>query len=222
MNGARILLVDDHELVREAMIRLFEKEAGITLAAACASVREALDIVSQQAIELVVLDYDLGEELGTEFLYAAPARGFHGPVLVLTGGLNRWAEAQLRSYGVAGIVLKTCPTTTLIRCIKLALAGQTCDSQSLLTPVAPTPGRPRVRVKEFTQRELQVLNAVVNGSSNKEIADWLSVSETSVKFTLQRLFKKTGVRTRSQLVRIALEDPGYHNPQNAKLVQPSP
>lgn len=182
---------------------LFQSEPGMTLAGACASVREALDIVSQQAIDLVVLDYDLGDELGTQFLSAAPARGYHGPVLVLTGGLSRWALAQLLSHAVVGIVLKTCPTTTLIRCIGLALSGQTCKSHPLLMPTLPTLDQPRLRLKEFTQRELQVLDAVVNGSSNKEIAHQLSVSESSVKFTLQRLFEKTGVRTRSQLVRIA-------------------
>jgi DNA-binding NarL/FixJ family response regulator len=67
------------------------------------------------------------------------------------------------------------------------------------------PAQPQAQLQQFTPRELQVLSNVFEGLANKEIATRLGVSESSVKATLQQLFAKTGVRTRSQLVRIVLE-----------------
>jgi DNA-binding NarL/FixJ family response regulator len=94
----------------------------------------------------------------------------------------------------------------LVDAIRDVLAGKVWFEQDYLHKIvgrASTDGLPRTR--KLTEREEQVLRGVFEGMANKQIADRLQVSESSVKATLQQLFQKTGVRTRSQLVRIALE-----------------
>jgi len=99
----------------------------------------------------------------------------------------------------------------LIEGIHDVLAGKVWFDRELLQEAMGSVG-PRQESKEerFTEREQQVLSYVFEGLVNKEIAERIGVSESSVKATLQQLFSKTGVRTRSQLVRVALEQ---HNNQ---------
>jgi DNA-binding NarL/FixJ family response regulator len=95
----------------------------------------------------------------------------------------------------------------LAQAIRDVMAGKVwLDQEQLQTALRTEVGTPQdSRTRSFTEREQQVLSCVFEGLANKEIAARIGVSETSVKATLQQLFSKTGVRTRSQLVRIVLE-----------------
>jgi DNA-binding NarL/FixJ family response regulator len=107
----------------------------------------------------------------------------------------------LIGLGVSGIFLKQSSPALLIAAIRKVIGGEMWldgNSARLLVPAANPP-------LEFTGREREVLRGVFEGLSNKEIAVRLGISESTVKAGLQQLFQKTGVRTRSQLVRIALE-----------------
>jgi len=110
--------------------------------------------------------------------------------------------------GIAGILRKHCSPAALAQSIRDVSGGKDFFEPGYLRSVlagiaAPAP---EYRRKKLTDRERQVLRHVFEGLANKEIADRLQVSESSVKATLQQLFSKTGVRTRSQLVRTALEN----------------
>ncbi|MGA3210025.1 MAG: response regulator transcription factor [Terriglobales bacterium] len=203
----RILLLDDHALFRESVCRLLAAEPGFEVAAHCGMIPEALQILRQKAIDVVLLDFDLGERDGREFLRLAKAQGFNGRVLVVTAGLAEGAAAELIRSGISGIFPKHESAALLARGIRDVVAGKVwLDQDQLqiaLKAEAATP--PGDRSKAFTARERQVLSCVFDGLANKEIADRIGVSESSVKATLQQLFSKTGVRTRSQLVRIVLE-----------------
>ena len=207
-NRIHILVVDDHTLFRESVTRLLAAEPDFAIAGHCASADEALRLVETTPVDVVLLDYDLGDGKGTEFLAKAQARGFTGRVLVVTAGVSELEAAEMIRLGIAGILRKHCSPAALAQSIRDVSGGKEYFEPGYLRSVlvGVTASRPEGRRKKLTDRERQVLHYVFEGLANKEIAERLQVSESSVKATLQQLFAKTGVRTRSQLVRTALEN----------------
>jgi DNA-binding NarL/FixJ family response regulator len=203
----RILLLDDHTLFRESASRLLAAEPGFAVAAHCGTIAEGLQILRRQPIDIVLLDFDLGDSDGRKFLRLAKEQGFRGRVLVVTAGLDAEVAAELIRSGISGVFRKHDSAALLGQAIRDVMAGKVWleqeQLQTALSGNAPVSGANRA--KPFTARERQVLSCVFEGLANKEIAERIAVSESSVKATLQQLFSKTGVRTRSQLVRIVLE-----------------
>ena len=202
----RILVVDDHALFREGLARLLEAEPDFSLVEHCTSVDEAMRSLSKNQIDVVLLDFDLGLQRGQEFLERVRARGFPGRILIVTAGMSDHDAVEALRLGAAGIFLKHSPTALLVKSIRKVMDGEPwLDSRYLgaLMQARDKPNKPRST--KFTERETAVLRGVFQGLANKEIADSLKISETSVKAALQQLFEKTGVRTRGQLVRVALE-----------------
>ncbi|HUB58919.1 MAG TPA: response regulator transcription factor [Candidatus Micrarchaeia archaeon] len=204
----RLLLIDDHTLFRESVARLLQAEPGFEVVAHCGSGVEAIQIIeSFQEIDVVLLDLDLGQERGADFLDRLQKARFEGKVLLVTAGVNETEIPGLIRKGISGVFMKHGSPTLLIQGIRETMAGRVLFGQDLLRRAlekSEAPGSNQDRSK-FTRRERQVLSFVFEGLSNKQIADRLQISETAVKASLQQLFAKTGVRTRSQLVRVALE-----------------
>jgi two-component system nitrate/nitrite response regulator NarL len=203
----RVLIVDDHTLFRESVARLLQAEHNLETRH-CGSVRECLSLIADWPPDVVLLDFDLGNEKASAFLDQAHAAGFHGKTLLLTAGVNELEAADLIRQGISGIVLKHSSPTELSQSIREALAGKVWFDQGYLKKVLEKAAAPQgiaAKARTLTERERQVLSFVFEGLANKEIADRLQISESSVKASLQQLFEKTGVRTRSQLVRVALE-----------------
>jgi two-component system nitrate/nitrite response regulator NarL len=206
-----VLVVDDHALFRESVARLLEAEPDFRVAGTCGTVDAALEVIGTTPVDVVLLDFDLGARNGGEFVSAARRQGFGGKILVVTAGVEVDEAATLIRQGVAGIFMKHESAAKLTRGIRDISAGRVWFDQGFLDVALGSAGagQERRRVTPFTERERAVLSLVFEGLANKEIADRIGVSESSVKGTLQQLFMKTGVRTRSQLVRIALEQ--YRN-----------
>lgn len=203
---AKILLVDDHALFRESVARFLDAEPELQVTGCCATVEEASDFLRANAVDLVLLDFDLGERNGLDFMRVSEGVGFTGKVLLVTAGVDEMNAANLVKRGIAGVFLKHDPPALLVDAIREVLAGKVWFDQSYLKNVLGRAAKEELpHTRKLTDRERQVLAGVFEGLANKQIADRLQVSENSVKATLQQLFQKTGVRTRSQLVRIALE-----------------
>jgi two-component system, NarL family, nitrate/nitrite response regulator NarL len=204
----RILIIDDHSLFRESLSRLLQTESDLKIAATSASVTEALALPELKEIDLVLLDYDLGPEQGTQFIDRARGAGFEGRILMVTAGMSDGAMFRALESGSSGVFLKHSSPNRLVEAIRKVVAGEVwLDPAVTRTIIAAASGQsaaPR-RTQSLTQREQTVLKGVFEGLTNKEIGARLSISESSVKAVLQQLFEKTGVRTRSQLVRIAIE-----------------
>jgi two-component system, NarL family, nitrate/nitrite response regulator NarL len=201
-----VLVVDDHALFRESVARLLTAEPGFHVVGDCESVEQGLEILRKTRVDIVLLDFDLGQHDGGEFMAAANRQGFTGKVLVVTAGVEKDQAAQLIRSGISGIFMKHHSASLLIEGIRDVLAGKVWFERELLQEaVGDHAVRQESAAKRFTQRERQILSYVFDGLANKEIAERIGMSESSVKASLQQLFSKTGVRTRSQLVRIALE-----------------
>lgn len=206
MQRLRVLLLDDHVLFREGLRRLLETEPDFESVAECGTPAEGLEVLSRTPVDVVLLDFDLGDEMGTNFVAKANEAGYKGKILMVTAGMIPLDVAVTRNLGVSGIFLKHDSPAMLLQAIRhVAAGGEWVDSMTVASDMPP-PGQPvQLATTPLTHRELQVLRGVFEGLTNKEIADKTAASQSSVKATLQRLFEKTGVRTRAQLVRIAIE-----------------
>jgi DNA-binding NarL/FixJ family response regulator len=207
MARIRLLLLDDHVLFRESLARLLASEPDFEMAGHCGTAAEARDLLARHRVDVVLLDFDLGEDHGGRFIQAARREGYEGKILMVTAGMSATESAIALQLGASGIFLKHNSPGTLAKAIRQVAAGEMWVDPKVIMQMA---GGVQERESEaarklFTQREQQVLQGIFEGLGNKEIAAQLGVSEGAVKATLQQLFQKTRVRTRSQLVRIALE-----------------
>ena len=207
MEPIRLLLLDDHVLFRESLSRLLASEADFQMAGHCGTAAEALDLLGRTPVDVVLLDFDLGGDHATHFAASARAAGFAGKILMVPAGMNAAESSLALTGGVSGIFLKHSSPGLLAQAIRMVAAGQMWVDPKIVRMLAEgVPQREDRSLQSLlTTRERQVLQALFEGLTNKEIAAQLGVSESAVKATLQQLFQKTRVRTRSQLVRIALE-----------------
>jgi len=162
-------------------------------------------------VDLVLVDFDLGKpETGSQFIRQARETGCGGRIFIATAGMTDAEFVTALGLGICGIFLKHSIPELLVEAIHKVVAGQTWSDERCIKGLSnAVAGRDsEVRRNELTERERQVLKGVFTGLGNKEIAAQLGISEASVKSALQQLFVKTGVRTRSQLVRVVLEEYG--------------
>jgi len=208
MTAIRILMVDDHSLFRESLSRLLETDPGFMVVGQCGTVAEAISAYSETPIDVVLLDYDLGEEQGSRLVPALKTHLGEVKVLMVTAGMSELTVFQAMEAGASGIFLKHSSLNQLVTAIQRVVRGEiwldTAAAHSLFGGTGSW--RERLdRTRPLTSRQSEVLRGILDGLTNKEIAWNLKVSESSVKAVIQELFHKAGVRTRSQLVRIAIE-----------------
>jgi two-component system nitrate/nitrite response regulator NarL len=206
MSTINLLLVDDHAMFRQGLARVLEKEPGFRIAGQYASAAEALAALRGCEAEIVLLDVDLGSERALDFIVEARKRGFEGRILVVTAGVSDQEALQLVQAGVAGIMHKHHSTEILASAIRQVAGGEVYLEKdymvSLFRSVDRTKSQDRPRL---TERDKIVLRFIFQGLTNKDIGLRLQISESAVKSSLRILFDKLAVRTRAQLVKIALE-----------------
>lgn len=199
-----LFVVDDHALFREGLLRLLEHDPLLRIVGSADSVERALETMPPNGVDVLILDYDLGEDNALPLVRRLRDRGFDGKILLVTAGLPHHDALELVRLGISGIVHKQHSPEELHRSIVDVAGGKVFIEQrylqTLLESAAHQPTRPRL-----TPRERDIMHLLLEGRTNKEIGAELRVSESAVKASLQQLFAKTGVRTRSQLVRVALE-----------------
>jgi len=203
----RLLLVDDHGLFREGLGRLLETEPDFELAGEIASVADAIAALdADPLVDLILLDFDLGDHTALDLLALLRTRQFTGSVLIVTAGLSSTETLTLTQLGVKGIFLKHHSPSDLVLAIRKVMSGESWfDPVPAGLAAAHPSSEPTPLPIAFTAREVDVLRSVFEGLTNKEIGSKMGISETYVKALLQQLFSKTGVRNRSQLVRVAIE-----------------
>jgi len=204
----RILIVDDHSLFRESVARMLQSEPDLSVVGECRSLAEAVAAFSRVEADVILLDYDLGNELGTSLLAEINKRQMRIGILIVTAGMPSEEAFRVLDEGVMGILLKHCSLDQLIAAIRAVAAGKPWQSdgtaRALIESRYGAPGGSET-ARPLTQRQSEVMHGILDGLTNKEIAFNLNSSETSIKAVIQELFQKAGVRTRSQLVRIAIE-----------------
>jgi two-component system nitrate/nitrite response regulator NarL len=200
-----LFVVDDHALFREGLLRLLETDPHLLVVGSASSVQSSIEQLQRLQVDVLIVDYDLGTDTAVNLVRQLRQTGFSGRVLVVTAGLPNADAVELIKLGVSGIFLKKDPPEALHRNIREVAAGKVLIDQSYLQSLLSAATDGNESSLRLTDRDKQVIRGVLEGLSNKEIASNLAISETAVKASLQQVFAKTGVRTRSQLVRVALE-----------------
>ncbi|MFD7709310.1 response regulator [Streptomyces sp. NPDC059786] len=199
----RVLLCDDHAVVRAGLRALLSSTDGIEVVGEAGSGEEALDMAAGLRPDVVLMDLQLGDGMdgvtATRRLTAA-ADG-HGPrVLVLTMFDTDADIARAVSAGAIGYLLKAERPERLFAAIRDAAAGRTVLSGSVADRVV---SRMRAPGPALTPRERDILGHLAQGLGNREIARALFLSEATVKTHLSRVYTKLGVRTRAAAVAAA-------------------
>jgi two-component system nitrate/nitrite response regulator NarL len=208
VNTIRALLVDDHACFAEGVARTLNAEPDLEVSY-CTTLSAAFEALQRQPRDIVLLDHDLGVERASQFLPMARLQGFAGRVLIVTAWVSDTEAKRLLRQGVAGIFVKDGSLHALAESIRVIHGGEVWLDQRYRNLDADATDPESTTGPLFNERQLRVLRFVLEGLSNKVIAAHLGISESYVKALLQSLFRKTGVRTRGQLVRVALEQ--YQN-----------
>ncbi|HEX6911976.1 MAG TPA: response regulator transcription factor [Longimicrobium sp.] len=192
----RIILADDHELVLEGLRSLVDSEPDMRVIATATNGRQALDAVRAHPPDVVVLDLEMGEMNGLRCLEAIKREQPDVRVLILTAyGDGESMRAALEG-GADGFALKTEPPQQTVASIRQVCRGQ------LVFPLAARKwlmrSDPAQDAATPTARELEILAQVAEGLTNAQIARRLRVSDNTVKFHLQNLYLRLGVRNRTE------------------------
>jgi two-component system, NarL family, nitrate/nitrite response regulator NarL len=202
----QLLIVDDHAMFRQGLARVLDKEPSLKVVGQCASSTEALAFLKKSGATMVLLDVDLGAERALDFVTAAKQSGYEGQILVVTAGVSGQEAVQLVQAGVAGILHKHNSIEVLGDIIRRVAAGEACLEKEYLASLFRSVDRTRAHGRpELTERDKTVLRYIFQGLTNKDIGKQLQISEGAVKASLRLLFEKLAVRTRAQLVKVALE-----------------
>jgi len=201
----RILIASVQALLREGLRSAFESRPDCAAVLEAASLTQVSRALEQRAADVLLLDCDLVGPVAAGFLHSPAVAGSGIPILILASPANRILAKQLLSAGAAGVVWNRSGIQDLRTGIRAAMAHRTwrdcralCPRESPQTSAALPWGR-------FTDRQKQVLQGVLQGRANKEIASLLRVTEASVKCTMRQLFAKTKTHSRAHLVMVLME-----------------
>jgi len=203
----RILLFHDHQsLCGEGLGRLLRDEPGFSVVGICVSTAEVLAALQCQPADVVLVDCDSDIDRGLGFVDELKGLSFDGRVLMLTTRVQGDAVLRALQKGTSGIFMRQSPLSELVRAIHTVVNGELwLDAEAMKAMVEKVRSGEQQTSQQLSRRERTVLKAVVDGLTNHQIAVKLQIPESSVKYVIRRLFEKAGVKTRSQLVRIALE-----------------
>lgn len=200
MLNIRILIADDHEVVRLGLKSLFEKE-DISVMAEATSGEEAVRKALRGKLDLVLLDVRMPEGDGLQTLGRIKIERPDLPILMYSAYDNPTYIARAVALGASGYILKTAGKKKLLESIKTVVAGEAAWTRSELRRVTGALATPRLAADvevPLTQRESEVLRQMALGLTNKEIAQALSISYETVKEHVQHVLRKVGVSDRTQ------------------------
>jgi DNA-binding NarL/FixJ family response regulator len=206
---SRILIVDDHPVVRHGLCRMIDQENDLTVCGEAESADEALTAVADTKPDLVLVDLSLRSTPGLELIKSIRAQHPHTPVLVLSmHDESLWAERVLRA-GACGFVMKQEKPRVLIARIRQALTGGLCLSEPMAQRLlrkftGQSPAKPSTNVDGVGDRELQVLQLIGQGMNTRDIASAMHVSVKTIEAHRENLKRKLGLSSGAELLRYAI------------------
>lgn len=205
---ARVILVDDHPVVREGLAHLLERQAGVDVVRQCDTAREVLSTVESNDIDLAIVDIRLGDEDGLDLIKSLRARWPEMHLLALSMHDEKlYARRALRA-GADGYVMKSEDPQVLLRAVERVLEGKRFVSDAvqdeLLREMSGGGAAPESLVHTLADRELAVFELLGHGKGTREIAESLNLSVKTVQTYRERIKAKLGIQNAAALVRRAV------------------
>ena len=201
----RILIADDHDLVREA-IAAYLRTGGVEAVDHASSLDGALSAVAsaESAYDVILLDYGMPGMSGLNGLTRMREAAEGTPVALISGTANRAVAEEALAMGAAGFVPKTMAAGSLVNAVNFMAAGEQYAPVKWMTEIEKEDAHPLVG--KLSERELQVLGGLCHGKSNKEIARDLDLQEVTIKLHVKTLCRKLEAKNRTQAAMIAKEE----------------
>ena len=208
LQSIRILLVEDHTVVRAGLRLLIESRQGLVVVGEAANHADALALAAREQPDIIVLDLILGAESGLDLLPGLCTAAGRAQVLILTGVRDVQEHHQAVRLGVRGLVFKEQAPEVLLKAIEKVHVGEVWLDRAMLASVlhemvlgATRPANAEAtRIATLTEREREVIALVGEGLKNKQIGERLSITETTVRHHLTSIFDKLGVESRLETV----------------------
>jgi DNA-binding NarL/FixJ family response regulator len=194
----RVLIADDHVVVREGLAAMIGRQADIMVVAEAATGREAVDLWLEHRPDVTLLDLRMPILDGVSAINEIRRVDMLARVIILTTFDSDSEIASAIKAGAKGYLLKDAPRDALFDCIRNVHAGETCIPPVLVAKLAAGMSN-----ETLTSRELDVLTLLARGKSNKEIGGDLYISETTVKSHLRAIFVKLNVVSRTEAIAVA-------------------
>jgi len=200
----RVLIADDHDLLRDTLDLWFRQEKiDVTLARDLNSALAA--VAAADPFDLILLDFDMPGMNGLQGLERALAEGRNAPVALMSGIAQRGVAEQALELGAAGFLPKTLPAKSLVNAVRFMAMGEQYAPIDFMTAASSETTTANPLAEKLSPRELQVLQRLCEGKANKEIARDLAIQEPTVKLHMKTLYRKIGAHNRTQAAMIAKE-----------------
>lgn len=212
LETTRILLVDDHPMMRRGLRDLLDMEDDLVVVAEAGSGREALDQISAIDPDLILLDLNMPGMDGIETVRQLRAEGHDARVIMFTVSDDQSHVLEALKQGADGYLLKDMDAEELVQQVRRAAAGKMVLSEELTLLLAQAirerpAGNSRQQAASLTKREKDVLKLIAKGLSNKLIARKLDITEGTVKVHVKRVLHKLGMRSRTEAAVWVVEHP---------------
>lgn len=205
----RVMLADDHILIREGIRQLLEYDSSIEVVGEASNGEQCLEMISEVNPHVLLLDINMPVKNGIDVLQEIRNKKVNVKVLILTVHNEIDYLLKAMDIGVDGYILKESDFLELKRAIDAVIAGKTYIQPNLipiLNSRMVSRDKDKEKIDELTRREKEVLIEVANGKFNKEIAYDLKISERTVKNHLSSIFKKIDVSDRTQAAVFAIKN----------------
>lgn len=204
----RIAIVDDHAIVRAGLRQFFADELDFVVAAEAANGREALDIVRQGEIDVMIMDISMPDQSGVDALAAIKARAPDLPVLILSGFAEEHYATTLLRQGASGYLNKDCDPQEIVRAIRTIYRGRKYISTGVAERLAEglSGDNDKPAHELLSERELQVFLRLAKGETVGHMADSMSLSIKTVSTYRTRVMEKMSLASNSDLTYYALKN----------------
>ncbi len=199
-NPIRVLIADDHPIVRNGIVRMIELTDGMEVIAEAETGTEAVVLFRQHQPDVTLMDLRMPEMNGVEAILAICAEFPNATIAILTTYDTDEDIFRGLQIGAKGYLLKDSKMVELIDAIRELHAGQ-----RYIPPAVGAKLAERMSLPQLSDRELEVLRLMSAGKTNQNICDDLHISESTVKFHINNIFSKLGVRDRTQAVVVAIQ-----------------